>query len=148
MKLVQRGGVWAVHFTDTEGNRKRVSTGERDEALARIKAVEIMREHFVDALEPADRKKVSVSLTVGRALDATHDRTWKSQKGAKEKLYTIGKIKREIGHWPLSGVTFARLQDWCSEKLSEPEDRSPATVYENGTVWCPPEMWGAAGTPL
>lgn len=128
MKLVQRGGVYAVHFTDTEGNRKRVSTGERDEALARIKAVEIMREHFVDALEPADRKKVSASMTVGRALDSTYDRTWKKQKGAKEKLYTVGKIKREIGHWPLTGVSFARLQDWCSEKMDEPESRSPATM--------------------
>jgi L-alanine-DL-glutamate epimerase-like enolase superfamily enzyme len=25
------------------------------------------------------------------------------------------------------------------------EDRKPGTVYENGTVWCPPAVWGAAG---
>jgi L-alanine-DL-glutamate epimerase-like enolase superfamily enzyme len=26
------------------------------------------------------------------------------------------------------------------------DDRKPGTVYENGTVWCPPAVWGAAGT--
>lgn len=128
MKLVQRGGVWAVHFKDAAGERRRVSTGEKDEALARVKAVEIMREHFVDTLDEKDRRKVSVSLTVGRALANTYDRKWKKQSGAKEKLYTIGKIAREIGHWPLGGVTFKRLQDWCEEKMAEPERRSPATM--------------------
>jgi L-alanine-DL-glutamate epimerase-like enolase superfamily enzyme len=25
------------------------------------------------------------------------------------------------------------------------EDRSPGVVYENGTVWCPPDVWGGGG---
>jgi len=24
-------------------------------------------------------------------------------------------------------------------------DRTPGTVYANGTVWCPQAVWGAAG---
>ena len=24
-------------------------------------------------------------------------------------------------------------------------DRSPGVVYEDGTVWCPPEVWGGGG---
>lgn len=122
MKLIQRGGTWAVHFRDTAGERRRVTTGERSEALARVKAVEIMREHFVDQLEPADRRKVAVSLTVGRALTNTFDRKWSRQSGATEKRYTIGKIAREIGHWPLSGVTYQRLQDWCEDAMRAKPD--------------------------
>src|SRR4029078_6241481 len=26
-------------------------------------------------------------------------------------------------------------------------DRSPGAVYENGTFWCPPEVWGGGGGP-
>jgi hypothetical protein len=25
------------------------------------------------------------------------------------------------------------------------EDRKPGVVYENGTAWCPLEVWGGAG---
>src|SRR6185312_6794760 len=26
-------------------------------------------------------------------------------------------------------------------------DRSPGAVYEQGTVWCPPEVWGGGARP-
>lgn len=126
MKLVPRGGTWAVHFTDTAGNRKRVSTGEKDEALARVKAVEIMREHFVDALAPEDRRKAGTNVTLAGALAATYDAHWRMLKSKASLRYRIGKIAREIGHWPLSAITFQRLEDWATDLLDE--GRKPATI--------------------
>ena len=126
MKLIPRNGVFYIHFVDSAGYRKRISTGTSDEALANVKAVEIMREHMVETLPDAQRKKLALTITVAGAIATSYEKIWASQRGAREKRYTIGKIAREIGQWPLQRVTFARLQDWADDAIKA--GRSPATM--------------------
>jgi len=126
MKLIPRNGVFYIHFVDSAGYRKRISTGTSDEALANVKAVEIMREHMVETLPDAQRKKLALTITVAGSIATAYEKIWASQRGAREKRYTIGKIAREIGQWPLQRVTFARLQDWADDAIKA--GRSPATM--------------------
>lgn len=46
--------------------------------------------------------------------------------------FLIGQLCRVVD---LDGPTFLK------------SDRTPGIVYENGTVWCPPEAWGGGGEP-
>lgn len=126
MRLVKRGNVWRCDFVGLDGERRRVSTGERDERAAKLKALDIMREAMLDEMPVGERRALTSEATLQYALQRTLDDRWAKQRQGTAIAYRVGALQREIGHWKLSGVTFARLKDWSRER--EAEGDAPATI--------------------
>lgn len=124
-----------VHFKDAQGNRRRISTKTTDPSLAQLKALEIMREHLVDALPEEDRRKHGNLETLAGMLRRALHEQWRGQKSHREKRLLVGKIAREIGHWPRGAITYQRLKDYLDTTMTRlGEPLSPAT--KNRYVSC------------
>lgn len=124
MDLKRRGALFYIHFSGIDGRRYRLSTGESDETRARLRALEIMREHLVEGAT-TETARATNDTTLGMALHDTYERLWRGQRSSKEKLYLIRALARDIGHWPIGSVTWKRLSDYC-DTLADRGD-APAT---------------------
>jgi integrase len=126
MNLKQRskGGVWYAHFTGPNGERLRITTGTTDEGTAQLKALELMREHLVDALPENDARRGSLETLSSMLRDAWHKR-WSANNSAKDLKPRIARISREIGHWPRSAVTYDRLETWLNSLTVGKKDPQP-----------------------
>jgi integrase len=110
LKKRASNGVWYVHYRDAAGDRQRTSCETKDYTLAQLKAAEIVREALMDAA-PADvRQKAADQLTVGDLLRTCWNGHWSTQKSSSETKTRVFRLVRDIGHWPLSMVTFARVE--------------------------------------
>jgi site-specific recombinase XerD len=133
MKLLSRGGMWQVHFTDAAGERKRMSTkvrvnpnlADKGKAQANLAALDIMRTALLDELPAEARRAAGKVRTLAYALNETFEHRWRHQKSSKERQYVAQRIIREVGYWPLASITYTRLQDYGAEL--EGQGDSPAT---------------------
>lgn len=123
MKLIERGGMWQVHFADKDGTRRRESTKirvnagapDRGEGEAMIAALDIVRERLLDGTPAALRDTRKQSFTLGYALLKTWELHWKLLKAKKSNKYQVDRLVKEIGYWTLAGTTFTRLEEYCAE---------------------------------
>lgn len=120
MKLIKRpNGIWAVRYRDERGNRRVISTGTRDRAVADIEAQRIMRG------EHPTRKLRRMSLE--KALWDTYERVWSRQKSAHEKRYMVAALARsKLGSMQVDEIDYPALsrvvEDWLDA------GSKPATV--------------------
>lgn len=129
MKLKLRDGVYQVEFEDFTGKRRRLSTGEKDKAVAQIKGLDIMRQAMLDDAAPATRASVSDRTpTLTYALEECLRLRWANQRSGGERKYMVRALQRDIGHWPIHTITYAKLEDYCVLRLGEEHEDSPATV--------------------
>lgn len=123
MKIIERSGAYQVHFTDAAGERQRLSTRvkvdptqpDRGRNQATLAALELMREKLLDATPAGERGKAGKSRTLGQALTRCYENLWRHQKSSREKRYQVQVLIKEIGYWPLAGVTYDRLMDYAKE---------------------------------
>lgn len=133
MKLIPRGGTWQVHFTDHTGERQRLSTKvrvdprlpDRGKALANLAAIERMRDQLLGDAPAEVRREAGKGRTLGYALQRTYDERWSRQKSHRETRYTVDRLIREVGYWPLARVSYSQLNDYGQE-LTRAGDK-PAT---------------------
>jgi integrase len=118
--------MYYVEFEDFAGVRRRLSTGERDKDIARIKGLDIMRQAMLDDAKPATRSAVNERQhTLTHALEECLRTRWAGQKSGKVRKFSVRAIQRDIGHWPLHAITYKKLMDYCEKLLA---DKKPATV--------------------
>lgn len=122
MKLTKRGPVWWVDFRMPDGRRRRLSTGERDEAAAHLRAGTLVQGAMADAVAAPQYPGV----TLGRALEQTYVSLWGRSKSATVMRRTVDVIAREIGWWPLEAVDYGKLEAYCRGLLDA--GKAPATV--------------------
>ena len=120
MNLTKRNEVWWVDFRNAAGRRVRLSTGETDKLAATERAVAIVRE--AGTVAPSGGL-----LTLGEALDRTYKQHWSKAKSERVMRCMVGLLTREVGHWPVAEVTYARLKNYC-EGLRLGQKMAPATV--------------------
>lgn len=134
MKMIPRGGIWQVHFTDTNGERQRLSTKirvnpampDKGKAMASLAAADLMRAHLMgDAGKPEREQAAARTRTLGYALRRTLNDRWQNQKSGNEKHYVVNRLIREVGWWPMGSITYSRLHDFGLEL--EARGDSPAT---------------------
>jgi integrase len=138
LKPRKPGGVLYVHFKDANGDRQRLSTDETDHARAQVRALEIMRSHLVDILPKDAQQLEGLRLdTLGACLRHAWAEQWSTSKSAHEYRTRVGKIVREIGHWPVHTITKDRLKkhlDSLQVGTVNAKDLQPAT--KNRYVSC------------
>lgn len=133
MKLIERGGVWQVHFDDLTGDRQRKSTNvkvdpklpDRGKASAMLVAADKIRQHLEDQAPEAGKKRRSALLTLAYCIDRSWESRWSKQRSAAHKRYVIDKVRRDVGYWPAADVTYSRLLGY-GEELERAGDK-PAT---------------------
>lgn len=133
MKLIARGGTWQVHFTDHNGERQRLSTKvrvdprlpDRGKAMANLAAIDRMRDQLLGDAPAEVRREAGKGRTLAHALQRTYDERWSKQKARVEMKYLVARLKRDVGYWPLSGVTYSRLNDYGQELAAAGD--APAT---------------------
>lgn len=99
-------GPFYVEFVGSNGKRKRLSTGKTIETEAHAAAARMLTE---DRLYSGS---VAKHGTLADAIRVTLEKVWSGQKSAAEKRKMVGKIAREIGHWPVEWITHDRLRDY------------------------------------
>lgn len=99
-------GPYYVKFDGSNGKRKRLSTGKSIEAEAHKVAQQLVMEDRLTHGSAASNN------TLGDALRITLEKVWDGQKSGPEKRKMVGKIIREIGHWPVPSITHDRLRDY------------------------------------
>lgn len=117
-------GPFYVEFAGSNGKRKRLSTGKYIEHEARAVAARLLSD---DRLQGAG---VARHNTLGDALRITLEKVWDGQKSGPEKRKMVGKIAREIGHWPVDAITHDRLRDYLDGLkvgTANPKAMKPAT---------------------
>lgn len=124
MKLVPRGGMWQVHFTDSSNARQRLSTKvkvdnrlpDKGKALATLAGTEVMREHLLGTVTLTEaRKQAGNSVNLAYALQKSMADRWSDQKSARERRYLVNALVRDIGYWPLKSVDYNRLREYAKE---------------------------------
>jgi integrase len=126
MRLTKRGNVWRVEFTDLSGARRRVSTEERDEAKAKVRALAIMQEALTQDLPSDDRRALASTLTLDYALQQSMDTRWRGQKQGKPIAYRVAALQEQVGHWRLAGIDYNRLAGYVKERKEAGD--APATI--------------------
>lgn len=114
MKIKQRtsGGTYYVHFTGTQGERLRISTGTSDATAASLKAAEIVRDYLVDKPTEGPQAASGERLdTVGAMLRHAWLVRWKGQRSEAVIKDRLARLTREIGHWPRASVTTAKIRE-------------------------------------
>lgn len=132
MKIIPRGGMWQVHFTDQHGERQRLSTKirvnntipDKGKAMATMAAIDLVRAHLMGT-EAGKPEAASRTRTLGYALRRTLDERWSAQKSGAEKHYVVSKLIREVGWWPMGSITYTRLHEFGQELAARGD--SPAT---------------------
>lgn len=107
MNLTKRGTVWWVDFRLPTGRRVRLSTGHEDKIAAMERAGVLYREAHADAAAPRG------TLTLAQALDRQYREHWSKAKSERVMRCMVGVVTRQVGHWPLVDVTYAKLKDYA-----------------------------------
>ena len=102
MKLTLRNGLYVVDYRDSNGKRKRISTGKRDKTDAWIVANDIFQ----------GGTTLSPVWTLANALDHTLEYIWHDAKSFHQFDSLVGLVKADLGHLTLDEVTHARLKLW------------------------------------
>lgn len=134
MKIVARGNTWQVHFEDSEGARKRLSTDvrvdsslqDRGKSLATLAGMDRIREHLLGDMPPSSRPDPGKARTLAFALRRHYNEHWSTKRTAKHKRFIVERIVRDIGYWPLTSITFSRLRDYGKEM--QDAKLKPATI--------------------
>lgn len=118
MKVSKRGGVYWVDFRLSNGARRRITTGEREEVPAYVAAAAIVK-HEEAALaaggtgaRPVSRRPAIVTL--GSALDRQYHEHWRTGKSARVMYSMIQRIKADLGHLPLEACDYGALKGYCT----------------------------------
>lgn len=114
MKLTKRGPYYWVDFRDPSGVRRRLTTGETDEAKAYTKAGSIVQMAMVapQAVEADPRP------TLNAALEATYASHWSRGKSADSMRYTVNLLQREFTGVKLADVKTKMLRAYCEKWLA------------------------------
>lgn len=130
-KLKKRGALFYVHFTDAQGNRQRLSTGETVEAQATAKAFDIVRKHLAgeaanarDAAAPAG-PLIAGEVNVAAALNEALATVWEGQRSLDNRNSHIKEIINDIGYLPIGQLDYNRLVEYG--KVLAARGNSPAT---------------------
>ena len=120
MNLFKQNGHWWVNFTDADGARRRkpthVRVGGQAEAL---RATEEATRIVGLALAGAVVKVGTLAPTLGITLGRTYSDVWEGTKSAHIMRYTVARVSREIGHKPITEVTYEFLRDYCKGLVKE-----------------------------
>jgi integrase len=114
-RLFKRGEVYWCDVRGADGRRLRVSTGQRDEALAVQAAANIAAQH---SMPPAQ--------TLHAALERTYLTHWSRTRSATVLRNVVNMLQRQLGALHLHELNFARLEHYCQQCLEG--GTSPATV--------------------
>lgn len=117
-------GPFYCEFVGSNGKRKRLSTGKTIERDAHAEAARLLTQ---DRLYSGS---VARHGTLADALSVTLEKVWSGQKSFPEKRKMVGKIAREIGHWPVEWITHDRLRDYLDGLqvgTAHPKPMKPAT---------------------
>lgn len=117
-------GPYYVEFVGNNGKRKRLSTGKTIETEAHQRAGQMVTEERLQGRSQARHG------TLADALSVTLEKVWDGQKSGPEKRKMVGKIAREIGHWPVEWITHDRLRDYLDGLQvgsANPKPMRPAT---------------------
>ncbi len=117
-------GPFYVEFAGSNGKRKRLSTGKSIESEAHVVARRLVTDDRLTHGNAASNN------TLGDALKVTLEKVWDGQKSGPEKRKMVGKIAREIGHWPVTAITHDRLRDYLDGLqvgTANPKPMKPAT---------------------
>lgn len=144
-KLKRRGSVFYVHYTDKDGNRQRLSTGETDESAATLRAFELMkgqieggeaaakaaftvsarRKEQAETGPAAVAKSLGLEVTVAAALVEALATVWEGQKSMANRQSHIKELTADLGHLSIQDVTYDRLVEYG--KILARRGNSPAT---------------------
>lgn len=151
MRLIQRpNGIYAVDYTDADGNRRRVSTDTRDKATAKARMIDI-----VSGQEPAkQRAEVKQAkqatrraqqpgaeghggMTVNQLLTAClRDlKVWGDPKLVRSQASmrsNVRVIAGYIGGWSVLDLTLGKLEEFVA--MLEAEDYAPGTINRKLSV--------------
>lgn len=111
-------GVWAVHFKDETGKRKRVSLGTRDESAARSLGRDVYIKHFTDDEEaPEAAPKSTTAMTLGQAIDKMKRGAWSAEQASSwQTIWSDCKLLLEyFGDVPLKEITSDVLQGFVDQ---------------------------------
>jgi integrase len=122
MKLTIRGPFYWVDFRDAGGKRRRISTGETDEAAAYTKAGSIVQTAMVaPAALVADSR-----LSLRDALEATYAHHWSRMRSASVMRRTVNLLQRELAGVKVADVNTKDLRAHSERWLAA--GTAPATV--------------------
>lgn len=130
MKLIKRKNVHWVDFVSPDGKRRRLSTGHTDEVKAYARAAEIVSAHMGAGKDAKKLAELNVP-TLGELLDAKLASHWSKMSYGTTMKYTVGKLKREIGHMRVPEVTTKYLRDWKTKWLTGGLKKSTVNRYMN-----------------
>jgi integrase len=120
MHLTQRKGVWYVRF-DHNGKDVKLSTKETDKGIARVKALDLMRDYLTDNSKAEERESVEKrsALNLGWALQVTLTEHWQGLSYYRSLKYLVPVLQKEVGHWPLDATDYNRLRDYTKGLLKD-----------------------------
>src|SRR5258706_10124668 len=93
MKLTKRGPFYWVDFREPSGKRRRISTGESDEAKAYAKAGGIVQAAMVAPLPVPQDTRISLR----QALESTYTQHWGRSKSSSNMRAVCNLLQRELG---------------------------------------------------
>jgi integrase len=117
-RLYRRGNQWWADLRLHDGTRRRVATGETDEAAARRRAEQLA----IELGAPAASK----FLTLALALEDTYCNHWHGTRSAIIVRRVVDVIQREMGHLSIADVNYQRLDAYARALLRD--GLAPATV--------------------
>lgn len=122
MRLTKRGPYWWVDFRDPSGKRRRISTGEAEEAAAYVKAGSIVQGAMLAAATtPSDARP-----TLAVRLEDTYRGHWSRTRSATVMRRVVDLLKREVADLKLADVNTRGLRALAERWLAA--GTAPATV--------------------
>ena len=130
--IKQTSGVWRVDFTDSQGARKRLSTGSKDALGARCRAKDLIDQHEarLEGAKPPEAAKRG--LRVDALLDRCLREVWNTAKSFRTAKSIVRILKGYVGGELVTDMTFTRL-DKLRLEMSE-NGYAPATVKRKITA--------------
>lgn len=138
MKLIQRNhrGPWYVRFAGPNGEDVKLSTGETDKQIARIKGLEKMREYLLDqgSVEAKEAVNKRAHSNLAWALERCWRERWSTKKSKGQFIHVIRLLQKEVGHWPVEATTYSRLSDYAQRLIKE--GKAHATINRRMSAIC------------
>lgn len=127
MNIKKRGKVYYVDFVDSQGERKRLSTGQADIRSARDAANSIVRSHNSEQLNSTTSGKSTGSgITVAHVLDRTMSEVWSKSRSPATARSNVRALKRYVGDVPLAQLSYDTISKLARDM--EKDGSQPATV--------------------
>lgn len=122
MKLNKRGPFYWVDFRQLDGKRRRISTGETEEARAYAKAGSIVQTAMVAPVAIVADPRLDLSA----ALETTYANHWSRLRSATVMRRTVNLLQRELPGVKVADVNTKTLRAHCERWLND--GTAPATV--------------------